>query len=307
MRARTTTAVFSATVLGAVALGTAVSMSAATDGLGSDSILAGATVGDVFSGSTARQTEDPDAPIRTGRWAEDAAPVELAGGPAPTDVAAAAPPPEPILLSRSVGSPRAAPSELAMIEAPIQVRQLTAPLSVPLSRVSWTSPARQAPVVHESRINLSVSDVPVSAPGSGLDIGSAVFSEPVGAARRGRPLIDIKRLTLRIGASDSVKKKGRWFVFAAGSGEAFGLNLVRDPLRGWKPAGWSVENLAEFGKAQLGIGWRKGSQQLAASVARREISAYGLSREDTIFGISFTVSGQAPAKTRYEQRLPKAQ
>lgn len=305
MRARTATAVFSATVLGAVALGTAVSMSAATDGLGSDSILAGATVGEVFSGPARAPVDDPDAPIRTGRWAEDAAPVELAGGPAATEVAAVAPP-EPILLSRTSGASRP-PSELAMIEAPIQVRQLAPPLSVPLSRVSWTSPARQAPVVHEPRINLSVSDVPVSAPGSGLDIASAVFSEPVGAARRGRPLLDIKRLTLRIGASDSVKKKGRWFVFAAGSGEAFGLNLVKDPLRGWKPAGWSVENLAEFGKAQLGIGWRRGAQQLSASVARREISAYGLSREDTIFGISFTVSGQAPAKTRYEQRLPKAQ
>lgn len=306
MRARTATAVFSATVLGAVAFGSAVSMSAASDGLGSDSILASATVGDVFSGSTARQADDPDAPIRTGRWAEDAPPVELAGGPASTEVAEAAIP-EPILLSRSSGPARAPPSELAMVEAPIQVRPLPAPLSLPLSRVSWTTPARPAPAVRESRINLTVSDAPLSAPSSGLDIASAVFSEPVGAARRGRPLVDIKRLTLRIGASDSVKKKGRWFVFAAGSGEAFGLNLVKDPLRGWRPAGWSVENLAEFGKAQLGIGWRKGSQQLAASVARREISAYGLSREDTIFGISFTVSGKAPAKTRYEQRLPKAQ
>lgn len=306
MRARTATAVFSATVLGAVALGTAVSMSAATDGLSSDTILAGSTLGDVFSGQTRTPVDDPDAPIRTGRWAEDAAPVELAGGPAPTDIAAAPPPPEPILLSRSAGSPRAAPSELAMIEAPIQVRQLAAPLSVPLSRVSWTSPVRQAPVVREPRINLSVSDVSVSAPGSGLDIASAVFSEPVATSRRGRPLLDVKRLTLRIGPSDSVRKKGRWFVFAAGSGEAFGLNLVKDPLRGWRPAGWSVEKLAEFGKAQLGIGWRRGSQQLSASVARREISAYGLSREDTIVGISFTVSGKPPAKTRFEQRLPTA-
>lgn len=305
MRARTATAVFSATMLGVVALGTTVSMSAATDGLGSDSLLAGSTVGDVFSGG-ARASDDPDAPIRTGRWAEDAAPVELAGGPAATEVAAAAPP-EPILLSRGSRADRPAPSQLAMIEAPIQVRQLDAPLSVPLSRVSWTTPSRQAPAPRESRINLSVSESPVSAPGSGLDIASAVFSEPIAGARRSRPLLDIKRLTLRIGAPDTVKRKGRWFVFAAGSGEAFGLNLVKDPLRGWRPAGWSVEQLAEFGKAQLGIGWRKGSQQLAASVARREISAYGLSREDTIFGITFTVSGKPPSKTRYEQRLPRAQ
>lgn len=302
MRARTATAVFSATVLGAVALGTAVSMSAATDGLGTDSLIAGSNVGQVFSGP-GRPADDPDAPIATGRWAEDAAPVELAGGPEPAQVAAAAIP-EPILLSRSSPSRQAAPSQLAMVEAPIQVRTLAAPLSVPLSRVSWSPPVRQAPVVREPRINLSVSDVTMAAPGSGLDIASAVFNEPSPSARRGRPLLDIKRLTLRIGPDESVKRKGRWFVFAAGSGEAFGLNLVKDPLRGWRPAGWSVEQLAEFGKAQLGIGWRKGARQVAASVARREISAYGLSREDTIVGITFTVSGKKPAKTRFEAQLP---
>ena len=33
---------------------------------------------DAFSGATARPAEDPDAPIATGRWAENTAPVELA-------------------------------------------------------------------------------------------------------------------------------------------------------------------------------------------------------------------------------------
>lgn len=304
MRARVATAVFSATMLGAVALGTAVSISAATDGLGSDSLLAGARVGEVFSGPARQPIDDPDAPIRTGRWGEDAAPVELAGGP--VSVADAAPP-EPILLSRSSGSTSSvAPSQLALVEAPIQVRALPAPLTVPLSRISWAPAPRRREIVPEPRINLTVSDQEISTAGSGLDIASAIFSEPVMSTRQGRPLIDMKRLTLRIGASDDVRKKGRWFVFAAGSGEAFGLNLVRDPLRGWKPAGWSVEQLAEFGKAQLGIGWRKGPAQLAASVARREISAYGISREDTVLGITFSVSGKAPAKTRFEQRLPQA-
>jgi hypothetical protein len=307
MRALTATVVFTATVLGAVALGTAASISAATDGLSSDSLMAGADVGNAFSGAAPRVADDPDAPIRTGRWAEnDAAPVELAGGPGQTQVAAAAIP-EPILLSRATPSGRA-PSQLAMLEATPHSRDASAPapLTVSLARVSWAPTAPRRTVAPEPRINLMISDQEAGAPGAGLDIASSVFSEPVMSARPGRPLIDLKRLTLRIGPNDSVRKKGRWFVFAAGSGEAFGLNLVKDPLRGWRPAGWSVEQLAEFGKAQLGIGWRKGSQQLSASVARREISAYGLSREDTIFGITFTVSGKPPAKTRFEQRLPHA-
>ncbi|HRD29102.1 MAG TPA: hypothetical protein PLO65_12445, partial [Caulobacter sp.] len=81
MRARTATAVFAVTALGAAGLGAATSMSAATDGLTSDSLMADARIGDAFSGAGARVPDDPDAPITTGRWAENAAAVELAGGP----------------------------------------------------------------------------------------------------------------------------------------------------------------------------------------------------------------------------------
>lgn len=300
MRATTATAIFAATALGAVSLSAATSRSAATDGLGSESLLAGARVGEAFSGGAARAADvDPDAPIKTGRWAEDAAPVELAGGPPPAEATAASP--EPIRLSRATVP--AGPVLVASLEPE---RRVAAPLSVPLSRLAWAPPARVERTRQEPRINLTVSDQDVSVPGAGLDLASNVFNEPVMSARVSRPTPDVKRLTLRIGPSKAVGKKGRWFIFAAGSGQALGLNLMRDPLRGWKPAGWSVEQLAEFGKAQLGIGWRKGSRQIAVSAARREISAYGLSREDTVLGVTFTVSGRPPVKTRYEQRLPKA-
>lgn len=301
MRALRATTVFAATTLGAAILSSASSMGAATDGLTSESMLAGANMEAAFSGSAARVSDDPDAPIRTGRWAEDAAPVELAGGPA--QVAAA--PPEPILLSRPAA---AAPDQprVAVLDSGLSRSAEADVASVPLSRVSWAPAARPRAYQPAPRIDLTISDHNMAAPGSGLEVSSTIFSEPLAIARSTRPVFDIKRLTLRIGPSDSVRKKGRWFVFAAGSGEAFGLNLVRDPLRGWRPAGWSVEQLAEFGKAQLGIGWRKGSRQVSLSAARREISAYGVSREDTVFGITFSVSGKPPAQTRYEQRLPRA-
>lgn len=301
MRALTATAVFAVTVLGAATLSAATSMSAATDGLTSESLLADARVGDAFSGSVARPAEDPDAPIATGRWSENSAPVELAGGPAA--VAAAEAPPEPILLSRTV-----APVERIRVAA-LDTRRDEAltPLSVPLSRVAWqpVTKSRGAPVP-EPRINLTISDQPVVPTGSGLDLGTGGLSEPLASFRPTSPMADLKRLALRVTSNERVGKKGRWFLFAAGSGQAFGLNLLRDPVRGWKPAGWSVERLAEFGKAQLGIGWRKGSRQIALSAARREISAYGVSREDTVLGVTFTVSGRPPAKVRFEQRLPSA-
>lgn len=301
MRARTATAVFTITVLGAIALGAASSMSAATDGLSSDSLIAGARMGEAFSGATQRPVDDPDAPIATGRWAENVAPVELAGGPAPVSVATAAPAPEPIQLSRPSARPDAGRFALLEPETPAPANSS---LSVPLARMALApSPAPRA-AAPEPRISLTVSNQDFSAPGSGLDVTSAVFNEPLLSFRPSRSPLDIRRLALRVGPTKAVGKKGRWFVFAAGSGQAFGLNLLKDPLRGWKPAGWSVEQLAEFGKAQLGIGWRQGSRQIAASVARRDIGAYGISREDTVVGVSFTVSGKAAPKTRYEQRLP---
>lgn len=303
MRARTATAVFTVTVLGAAAFGAASSMSAATDGLSSDSLMAGAHMGDAFSGATARPADDPDAPIATGRWAENAAPVELAGGPS-AQTPTAAPAPEPIRLSRSAAPAASGTARLALLE-PAPEQAARAPVSVPLSRLALSSPAAAAPAAPEPRIQLAISEQGLIPPGAGLDLGSSVFSEPIVSLRPSRQSVDIKRMTLRVGPS-RVGKKGRWFVFAAGSGQAFGLNLLRDPLRGWKPAGWSVEQLAEFGKAQLGIGWRRDSRQLAVSVARRELGAYGISREDTVFGISFTVSGKPAPKTRFEQRLPRA-
>lgn len=301
MRALRATAVFAATTLGAAVLSSASSMSAATDGLSSESLLAGADMEAAFSGSAARVTDDPDAPIRTGRWAEDAAPVELAGGPAQIATA----PPEPVLLSRP-NAPTPGQRDVAVLDSSLSGPAPTGAASVPLSRMSWAPAARPQTYDPAPRIDLTISDQNMTAPGAGLDVSSSVFSEPLAIARSGRPVFDVKRLTLRIGPSDSVRRKGRWFVFAAGSGEAFGLNLVRDPLRGWRRAGWSVERLAEFGKAQLGIGWRRGAQQVSVSAARREISAYGVSREDTVLGVTFSVSGKPPAQPRYEQRLPRA-
>jgi len=264
-------------------------------------LVAGARVADAVSGSVRRVADAPDALIATERWGENGAPVELAGGPAPSQVAAAAP--EPILLSRTVAP--SAPTRVASA-APERAMALT-PLSVPLSRLSWApvTKSRAAPEP-EPRISLTISDQAVVPTGAGLEIGSNSFSEPVVAMRPPSSPLDLKHLALQVTSNERVRGKGRWFLFAAGSGQAFGLNLLRDPVRGWKPAGWSVERLAEFGKAQLGIGWRKGSRQIALSAARREISAYGISREDTVLGVTFTVSGRKPDKTRFEQRLPQA-
>lgn len=300
MRALKATGLMAATVLTVVGLTSASSIGAATDGLTSDSMLANANIGAAFSGGE-RVPDDPDAPVRTGRWVEDTPEaVALAGGPAQTEAAATAP--EVIRIP----PPKAAPAvQFAALDADQALA--SAQFSIPLSRVALTPTPVRTPRA-EPRVSLVVVNHSPVSPGSGLDVTSSVFSEPLAAVAppQSSPVFDMKRLSLRVTSNPKVGKKGRWFVFAAGSGEAFGLNLIRDPLRGWKPAGWSVEQLAEFGKAQLGIGWRKGARQFSLSAARREIGAYGVSREDTVIGVSFSVSGRPPARPRYEQRLPKA-
>ena len=102
--------------------------------------------------------------------------------------------------------------------------------------------------------------------------------------------LDAKEILLRIGPREQDRKRGRWFVFAGGSGEAFGLNLIRDRGgKGLRRAGWSLERMAEFGKAQVGVGWRRGSTQVSLAASRREIGAYGVSREDTVLGVTVSV------------------
>lgn len=297
MRARTTIGVIATVAMAAAGLSSATSIGAATDGLSSESLLADARFGDAFSG---RVPDDPDAPIRTGRWAEDtpAAEVELAGGPQAPET-----PQETVAVQ---SRPEAPAVRMAALDP--DALRLAAPSALPLSRVAWTPPRRAEVPDLQPRFSLVVSEPAPTAPGSGLDAASSVFSEPIAALRSARPspVTEAKRLVARLGPAPGVKKKGRWFVFAAGSGEAFGLNLIRDPIRGWRPAGWSLEQVAEFGKAQLGVGWRKGQRQIALSAARREIAAYGLSREDTVVGVTFSIAGRPGPKPRYEQRLPKA-
>ncbi|MDP1632929.1 MAG: hypothetical protein Q8L66_16055 [Caulobacter sp.] len=295
MRATKATVVVAVLMTATLMLGPASGIGAATDGLGSEALLSGARFDAAFTGSTPRVTDDPDAPIRTGRWAENRPTIALAGG---AEI-------EPIIPIPGAQDPATQPTRMASLDVDAVS---STPISVPLSRVSWSPPSTSAPEPRTPRISLTVSDQDIAAPGSGLDVDSTVFNESLAVARPSRPppMFDAKTLTLRVTTSPALRKRGRWFLFAAGSGEAFGLNLVRDPARGWRPAGWSVEKLAEFGKAQLGIGWRKGSRQASLSAARREISAYGVSREDTVVGVSFSVTGRAPPKVNYEQTLPRA-
>lgn len=99
-----------------------------------------------------------------------------------------------------------------------------------------------------------------------------------------------------IGVSDGTKfgDKGRWYMFAAASGRAVGMNMLRGE-GGWSRAGWSTDQSSTLvGDAQLGVGWRKGAMQTSLGVLHREVKAqhtyFGyLSKPDTLAAFSFAV------------------
>ena len=301
MRAIAAASLTGVVVLVTMAVSAASSIGAATDGLTSDSMLANAQFGQAISGG-GRVPDDPDAPIRTGRWDSAPPPVlALLGGPAadaPVSTPVTRPPTDRTTVQLAALTPP--PS------AEAQARGLTGRPAVIRSRVALAS---VSPKVLAGGPTLRVA---VSTDRDATDIGSGLALEDRGGAafaprpaRSSQPF-DAKQLLLSIAPSPADRAKGRWFVFAAGSGEAFGLNIIRDPVRGsWRRTGWSVERLAEFGKAQLGIGWRQGDRQVAVSAARREIGAYGYKREDTVVGVTFTVSGKPIKAPRFEQSLPR--
>jgi hypothetical protein len=87
---------------------------------------------------------------------------------------------------------------------------------------------------------------------------------------------------------------GRWYLFAAASGQAVGLNMTRDE-RGWDRAGWSTDSTgALVGDAQVGVGWRKGDVQSSFGVIHREVKGRHMvfgqtTRDDTVAAVTFSI------------------
>lgn len=90
---------------------------------------------------------------------------------------------------------------------------------------------------------------------------------------------------------------GRWYLFAAASGRAVGLNMLRDQ-GGWDPAGWSTDrSSALIGDAHVGVGWRKGPVQASVGYVHREVKGQHMiwgqeTRDDQVVALSFAIKPQ---------------
>jgi hypothetical protein len=89
-------------------------------------------------------------------------------------------------------------------------------------------------------------------------------------------------------------EKGRWYLFAAASGRAVGLNMLHSEA-GWDRAGWTTDASSTLvGDAQVGVGWRKGPMQTSFGVLHREVKGEHLywgtaNKPDTVAGFTFTI------------------
>jgi Uncharacterized protein conserved in bacteria (DUF2219) len=92
----------------------------------------------------------------------------------------------------------------------------------------------------------------------------------------------LKAMGVRDGATFG--GRGRWYLFAAASGRAVGLNMLHGD-GGWDRAGWSTDPTSKLvGDTQVGVGWRKGSVQTSVGYVHRKVKGdhvmYGVDPHD---------------------------
>jgi len=122
-------------------------------------------------------------------------------------------------------------------------------------------------------------DLDVS-PHAGLGMSNAGGSAEAGAMVRFGSNLNtefVQRFASGLGihAVDGARygDQGRWYLFAAASGRAVGLNMTRDSQTGdLRRSGWSVDpSAAIIGDSQAGFGWRKGALQASLGYLHREV------------------------------------
>ena len=99
---------------------------------------------------------------------------------------------------------------------------------------------------------------------------------------------------LGVGDGSSFGDRGRWYLFAAASGRAVGMNMLHNEA-GWDRAGWTTDATSSLvGDAQVGVGWRKGPLQTSLGYVHREIKGAHMvfgqgTRQDDMLAFSLSI------------------
>lgn len=135
-------------------------------------------------------------------------------------------------------------------------------------------------------------------PHAALGAGTSGRSVEAGLmARFGRDLEDSVNRRLGVREGGALGNQSRWYIFAASSGEAVGLNLMRRD-GDWRRGGITKDSAdALIGANQAGVGWRKGPMQASLGYVHREVKIrQGLEglmgasdRKDDLVALSFSL------------------
>lgn len=120
-------------------------------------------------------------------------------------------------------------------------------------------------------------------PHAGLGFGGAGGSAEAGATVRfGKKMGDQVVNSLGVQDGREFGQRGRWYLFAAASGQAVGLNMLRSGEGDWSGAGVSSDASSKLvGDGQAGVAWRKGPMQASFGYVHRKIRA-----KDQIMGMA---------------------
>ncbi|MDP3175286.1 MAG: DUF2219 family protein [Phenylobacterium sp.] len=147
------------------------------------------------------------------------------------------------------------------------------------------------------RVGAGDYDLDVS-PHAGVGVSNLGGQAEAGAVvRLGKGLDDdVAQRLGDIGVRDgaSFGDHGRWYLFAAASGRAVGLNMLRSD-DGWDRAGWSTDpSSALIGDAHVGIGYRRGAMQTSLGYVHREVKGQHMifgqeTRDDSMVAFSLSI------------------
>jgi hypothetical protein len=114
-------------------------------------------------------------------------------------------------------------------------------------------------------------------PHAGFGVNNAGGTAEAGAmVRLGADLGDrmMSRLGFHAADTSSFAGRGRWFLFAAASGRAVGLNMLPTAQGGLQRGGWSSEPTnALVSDAQAGLGWSRGMVQASFGYVHRSVKS----------------------------------
>ena len=138
-------------------------------------------------------------------------------------------------------------------------------------------------------------------PHATVGLGEFGRSAEAGAmVRFGKNLQDSVTNRLNIREGSSFGAQARWYVFAAASGQAVGMNMTSSE-GDWRRAGLSQDNAnALIGDTQAGVGWRKGPMTASVGYIRRNVKIrQGLEglmgagdKADDLVAVAFSIKPQ---------------